>query len=223
MSNSAQLLVHNIRAMQSLSIQAKRDGQRQDFRRGTKGVPQTHTHMHTCTHSMQQLQSKHNNPAVPRSTGDARECSEELQCQHESWWSNTTLTKPKQKGETAGVGREYPFRHNHPISDPGECTHISGAVQSQARYGDPHVPSWFWSHTTKKWRFTLLPLRQRKLEEYSQVKCLANHWTPAWQTPIQRLPAVCSMWLVKWGHKLTILVRVFCIFLYVCFGKEIHT
>lgn len=49
MSNSAQLLVHNIRAMQSPSIQAKRDGQRQDFRRGTQGASDTHTHAHVHT------------------------------------------------------------------------------------------------------------------------------------------------------------------------------
>lgn len=93
------------------------------------------------------------------------------------------------------MGGECPVRHNQPISDPGECTQISGAVQSQAWHGDPHVPSWpcFWSHTTKKWRFTLLPLRKRKLEEYSQVNCLANHRTAAWQTPNQRLSAVCSI------------------------------
>lgn len=161
MSNSAQLLVHNIRAMQSLSIQAKRDGQRQDFKGEQRGVPQTHTHMHTCTHSMQQLQSKHNNPALPRSTGG---------CQGVQWRATVSTwelvkqqnpNKTKKKGGNCWAGRGYPFRHSHPILDPGQCTQISGAVQSQACCGDPQVPSWpcFCSHTTKKWRFRLLPLR----------------------------------------------------------------
>lgn len=164
--------------------------------KGNKGGCLRHTH--TCTRAHTACSSCRANTTTQHchgAQGDARECSEELQYQHESWWSNITLTKPKKKGGIAGLGGEYPFRHNHPILDPGECTQISGAVQSQACCGDPQVPSrpCFWSHTTKKWRFRLLPLRQRKLEEYSQVKCLANHWTPAWQTPIQRLPAVCSI------------------------------
>lgn len=161
-----------------------------------RGVPQTsHTHAHVHTQHAAAARANTTTQHCHRAQVDATECSEELQYQHESWWSNITLTKPKKKGEVAGVGGEYPFRYNHPILDPRECTQISGAVESQACYGDPHVSSWpcFWSHTTKMWRFRLLPLRQRKLEEYPQVKCLANHWTPAWQTPIQRLSAVYSI------------------------------
>jgi len=38
-------------------------------------------------------------------------------------------------------------------------------LKSQERYGDPRVPSWscFSCHTTKVWRFRLLPPRSRKL------------------------------------------------------------
>lgn len=118
MSNSAQLLVHNIRARQSLSIQAKRDGQRQDFKREQRGVPQTHTHMHTCTHSMQQLQSKHNNPALPRSTGG---------CQGVQWRATVSTwelvkqhnpNKTKKKGGNCWAGRGISFQAQPPHLRP---------------------------------------------------------------------------------------------------------
>lgn len=104
MSNSAQLLVHNIRAMQSPSIQAKRDGQRQDFRRGTRGASDTHTHAHVHT---QHAAAAEQTQQPSRATGHrgSREGSEELQCQHESWWSNITLTKTKIKRGNCWGGR----------------------------------------------------------------------------------------------------------------------
>lgn len=129
MSNSAQLLVHNIRAMQSLSIQAKRDGQRQDFKRETNESTSDITH--TCTRAHTACNSRHeqtNNPALPQSTGG---------CYEVQWRATVSIwelvkqhnpNKTKKKGEIAGGGKKkYPFRHNHPILDPRECTQISGA------------------------------------------------------------------------------------------------
>lgn len=65
-SSSAQLLVHNIRAMQSLPIQATRDGQRQDFKRETNESTSDVTHTCTCTHTA--CNSRHEQTQQP-STG----------------------------------------------------------------------------------------------------------------------------------------------------------
>lgn len=59
-----------------------------------------HTHMHMYTHSMQQPpQANTTTQHWHKAQVDATKYSEELLYQHESWWSNKTLTK---KGNLLG-------------------------------------------------------------------------------------------------------------------------
>lgn len=193
MSNSAQLLVHNIRAMQSPSIQGKEGWSETGFQKRNKWEHfKHHTHMHMYTHSMQQPPQANTTQHWHKAQVDATKCSEELQYQHESWWSNTTLTKKnknqnKTKNKTwklLGGGQEgrgiYPSRHNHPILDPRECTWISGACEIPGMLWWPACPTLvlFLVPRHQSVKIRLLPPTARKLEAYSQFKCLANHWTP---------------------------------------------
>lgn len=124
MSNPAQLLVHNIRAMQSLSIQAKRDGQRQDFTRGTDGSASDITHTCTRAHTAcSSCNSKHNNPALPQSTGGcykgqwrATVSTWELVKQHNP--NKTKKKKKKGRGEIAEAGRNISCQAQSPHPRP---------------------------------------------------------------------------------------------------------
>lgn len=78
-------------------------------------------HTHTCTRAHTACSSCRANTTTQqchRAQGDARECSEELQCQHESWWSNITLTKPKKKGGNCWGGRGVSFQAQSPQLRP---------------------------------------------------------------------------------------------------------
>lgn len=140
MSNSAQLLVHNIRAMQSLSIQARRDGQRQDFRRGTDGSASDITH--TCTRAHTACSSCHGQTQPSTATKHRWMLKVQWRATVSTWElvKQHNPNKTKKKGGNCWGGGIYPFRHNHPISDPRECTQISGGCGIPGMWCWPTCP-----------------------------------------------------------------------------------
>lgn len=250
--------------MQSLSIQGKEGWSETGFQKRNKWEHfRHHTHMHMYTHSMQQPpQANTTTQPWHKAHVDATKCSEELQYQHESWWSNTTLTKKKNQNQTTNKqtnknlnktknkttkkkskkNKNKNQKNHWEIAGRGRGGKGNISFQAQSPHFRPswmHMDLWMCEIPGMLWwpacptlvlflmphhqsvKIRLLPPRARKLEAYSQFKCLANHWTPVQQTAIQRLIVV--LWLVKCARTCTqfwVWFSFFFFFLNVCFREQ---